>query len=235
MKSCPKCKKTFNNDSLANCPDDGTALLGVDKALPKAAENPASSNDSATVDVDALSRELELKAPIEDPPSAASEVATEKLIPATKFTTGASDSPPPSIEEALTQPEKISTNSSSAQKPAKSHKKALVISLSILGLALITVIGVLVGKGSIGTAKQPTVHFSSTPTGASVVIDGKVVGQSPLSIPVAPGKHKVEFREGGFDSVVEIITVNADGTVFSRELTPSSPSTKTNPSVAPSQ
>ncbi|HKU41291.1 MAG TPA: PEGA domain-containing protein [Polyangiales bacterium] len=44
------------------------------------------------------------------------------------------------------------------------------------------------------------VSVSSTPAGASVVIDGKGVGVTPIYVDLQPGQHHLEFHQAGYDS-----------------------------------
>lgn len=280
MKYCPQCKNNFDDDSLAQCPNDGATLtdapnepdvtgaeadsapdpqvsapatdptdtdnpptdepsppnddlpdLAPEETAPEVpAEAPPAESESPiadstdSVDIDALSKELELNSPPppEAPPETPAESAPEELVPSTKFTTGASDSPAPSVEDNLVPEEPSNLEDTPiTQAPSKSHKKALMVSLSILAVVILAVvIGVIIADTSGVSHTNPKVKFTSTPAGAEVFIDGKSAGKAPITIGVSPGKHKVEFRENGFDTVVEIITVDEDGTVFSRQLTP---------------
>ena len=38
------------------------------------------------------------------------------------------------------------------------------------------------------------VNFNSEPPGATIVIDGNPAGQSPVTLPLAPGRHSIELR-----------------------------------------
>src|SRR5690606_19682966 len=42
------------------------------------------------------------------------------------------------------------------------------------------------------SVEAPTVAFESTPSGAIVRLDGKVVGETPFERPVEPGQHRAE-------------------------------------------
>jgi S1-C subfamily serine protease len=50
------------------------------------------------------------------------------------------------------------------------------------------------------------VRFSQ-PEGVSVYIDGSLFGQTPMEIPLAPGKHKIVFRQAGQADCVKWLKV----------------------------
>ena len=43
-------------------------------------------------------------------------------------------------------------------------------------------------------AEPANVDFNSEPSGAAIVIDGNPAGQSPATLPLAPGRHVIELR-----------------------------------------
>ena len=43
-------------------------------------------------------------------------------------------------------------------------------------------------------AEPAIVNFNSEPSGATIVIDGNPAGQSPATLPLAPGRHVIELR-----------------------------------------
>ena len=43
-------------------------------------------------------------------------------------------------------------------------------------------------------AEPANVNFNSEPPGATIVIDGNAAGQSPATLPLAPGRHAIELR-----------------------------------------
>jgi len=46
--------------------------------------------------------------------------------------------------------------------------------------------------------REAVINFSSTPTGAEIMLDGSYVGNTPSSITAAPGRHGVELSMPGF-------------------------------------
>jgi hypothetical protein len=54
----------------------------------------------------------------------------------------------------------------------------------------------LVGGGAAVIISESTVTFTSSPAGASVHIDGQLVGQTPLSLSLPVGLHSAEVRSG---------------------------------------
>lgn len=50
------------------------------------------------------------------------------------------------------------------------------------------------------------VHFAK-PEGVSVYIDGSLLGQIPMSVPLSPGKHTVVFRQAGQADCIKWLTI----------------------------
>jgi len=60
----------------------------------------------------------------------------------------------------------------------------------------------------LGPGTEPaSVDFSSDPTGADILIDGSFVGNTPSTLRVAPGRHVIELRLGGYRSWTRTMTV----------------------------
>jgi hypothetical protein len=51
------------------------------------------------------------------------------------------------------------------------------------------------------------VDFKSEPPGADILIDDKVVGNTPSTLPVAPGRHLIQLRIGGYNSWTRTMVV----------------------------
>lgn len=49
------------------------------------------------------------------------------------------------------------------------------------------------------------VHVDSTPRGATLVLDGKEAGITPLKIKIAPGRHEIILKKPGFENMVKNI------------------------------
>ena len=61
-------------------------------------------------------------------------------------------------------------------------------------------------------ASTGTIRVTSTPSGATVVVGGRQMGTTPLSIRgVAPGRHDVSILRSGYESVTRSVTVRGDG------------------------
>jgi hypothetical protein len=43
-------------------------------------------------------------------------------------------------------------------------------------------------------AEPAIINFNSEPPGATIVIDDNPAGQSPATLPLAPGRHVIEMR-----------------------------------------
>ena len=75
------------------------------------------------------------------------------------------------------------------------------------------------------TAPRPErarLRVLSAPGGATVAVDGEVIGRTPIEAPVRPGRHRVRVSRSGFESrdgVVEVADGEAETTV-SFGLTP---------------
>ncbi|MBZ5564349.1 MAG: PEGA domain-containing protein [Acidobacteriia bacterium] len=60
-------------------------------------------------------------------------------------------------------------------------------------------------------APEPAaVEFSSTPTGADILIDGNFVGNTPSTLRVTPGRHTVEVRLSGYHAWTRTMVVDPD-------------------------
>ncbi len=61
--------------------------------------------------------------------------------------------------------------------------------------------------------KLGTLQIEGYLIGADVVVDGKVVGQTPrLSVPLTPGPHSLEIRKEGFVPMAQVIRIEPDQT-----------------------
>ena len=61
----------------------------------------------------------------------------------------------------------------------------------------------LAGKG--------IVVVTSEPAGATIVVDGRDRGHSPLSLELDPGQHRVELRAEGFQLASRVVVVRSEG------------------------
>jgi len=68
------------------------------------------------------------------------------------------------------------------------------------------------------TSSQATVTVSSTPSSADVEVDGKFVGNTPSSIPVAAGEHSIKVSKKGFKSWERTLTVSGGSANVNAEL-----------------
>jgi len=62
-------------------------------------------------------------------------------------------------------------------------------------------------------ALHGTVILSATPDNAEVSVDGNFVGNAPVNLKLAPGKHTIEVKAGGYRTFSREITVMADSEV----------------------
>jgi serine/threonine protein kinase len=56
-----------------------------------------------------------------------------------------------------------------------------------------------------------SLRVASTPTGASVRVDGQLLGETPLAVEVAPTPHRVELSLAGYETVGDDVTFSAAG------------------------
>ena len=72
------------------------------------------------------------------------------------------------------------------------------------------VVALLMGAGSAVTAAEPAsgvVKFVSDPDGATVSVDGRVRGVTPLLLELSPGPHKIIVALAGFPPKKERVTI----------------------------
>ncbi len=78
------------------------------------------------------------------------------------------------------------------------------------------------GNTGSGSAGSSTLQVASLPS-AEAWLDGKPVGSTPLTLPVAPGKHEIVLRQVGFEDQREVVEVAAgavasvDGALVARD------------------
>lgn len=67
-------------------------------------------------------------------------------------------------------------------------------------------------------ALQASVTIDSTSLGADIEVDGAFVGNTPSTVPLAPGNHLIVVKKKGFDDWSKTITVNGGTIHLSAEL-----------------
>jgi len=70
-----------------------------------------------------------------------------------------------------------------------------------------------VSKTDISAPSLSPIAIKSTPDGAEITIDGKLVGTTPSTVQVTPGDHTIVIGKAGFKSWQRTITVTAGGTI----------------------
>ena len=81
---------------------------------------------------------------------------------------------------------------------------APLIGPATAALASLPVVGDLVG-GPVPTPGSAPVHLASQPTGATVWLDGRERGRTPLDLAVVPGAHTVVLRQtDSLDNVARV-------------------------------
>lgn len=87
----------------------------------------------------------------------------------------------------------------------------LAIAASLAGVA----VGGRVALSRFNAApKVGTAHFTSEPSGARVLVDGTVVGITPVNAELAPGSHQVEFRLNAATRTQTITVLKGQQTSF---------------------
>ena len=76
----------------------------------------------------------------------------------------------------------------------------------------ITTLNVALSAAPSPSAVNGTLMVSSEPSGATILLDNRFIGITPLSIPsVAPGDHTLILRMGGYQDAVKQVTISAGG------------------------
>ena len=60
--------------------------------------------------------------------------------------------------------------------------------------------------------------IDSTPPGADIEIDGAFVGDTPSTVPVAPGSHKIAVKKKGFADWTRTMNVTGGNVHLNAEL-----------------
>jgi len=68
-------------------------------------------------------------------------------------------------------------------------------------------------KSDLPASGLSSIAVKSTPDGAEITIDGKLVGTTPSTVQLAPGEHTVLINKTGFKSWQRMMTVTAGGTI----------------------
>jgi hypothetical protein len=77
-----------------------------------------------------------------------------------------------------------------------------------------------------------SVAIDSTPEGADIEIDGAFVGNTPSTVPVAPGSHEITVKKKGFSDWARKLSVTGGSVHLSADLDPVSPPTDAPATVA---
>lgn len=68
------------------------------------------------------------------------------------------------------------------------------------------------------SAAQASLTVDSTPTGADIEIDGAFVGNTPSTLSVAPGSHKISVKKRGFTDWTKTLNVTGGSIHLAAEL-----------------
>ena len=68
-------------------------------------------------------------------------------------------------------------------------------------------------KSEVAASGLSSVAIKSTPDGAEITIDGKLIGTTPSTVQLPPGEHTIVVDKSGFKTWQRTITVTSGGTV----------------------
>lgn len=78
----------------------------------------------------------------------------------------------------------------------------------------------LVSCATIATGRYQTVSFNSEPSGATVIVGGRTLGKTPLTIPLErKGEQAMIFEKEGYESVTMPLTTSINGWFWGNILT----------------
>jgi hypothetical protein len=63
-----------------------------------------------------------------------------------------------------------------------------------------------------GEASQSAVEIKSTPDGAEITVDGKFMGNTPSTLRLPTGDHKIRIEKSGFKVWEKTLSVSNGGT-----------------------
>lgn len=86
------------------------------------------------------------------------------------------------------------------------HLSAALRDLSLAPSFPVEKLSSAASDASVPTLGVGNVHFAK-PEGTSVYIDGRLLGQIPMYVPLPPGRHKIVFRQTGQVDCVKWLTV----------------------------
>jgi hypothetical protein len=73
------------------------------------------------------------------------------------------------------------------------------------------------------TGAQTSLAVESTPPGADIEVDGEFVGNTPSTIPIAPGSHKITVKKKGFADWTRTLKVTGGTIHLNAELEAAAP------------
>ena len=82
------------------------------------------------------------------------------------------------------------------------------------------------------SADQASLAIDSTPPGAGVLIDGAFVGNTPSTVVLAPGSHRIVIQRKGFADWSETLNVNGGSVRLDADLAPAPAGVPTDPPPA---
>lgn len=76
-----------------------------------------------------------------------------------------------------------------------------------------TLVESVASKPDVSAPNLSPIAIKSTPDGAEITIDDKLVGTTPSTVQLTPGDHTIVIGKAGFKSWQRIITVTTGGTI----------------------
>jgi hypothetical protein len=107
---------------------------------------------------------------------------------------------------------------------------SVVVRITVAAEARDYILSAPIGEALANPAVAPVeLNVASDPAGAEVLIDGEVVGQTPLAVELEPGAHEISVHKDGFEHAtksVELAESEKRAVDFSLTKVPSGPSLK---------
>jgi hypothetical protein len=110
---------------------------------------------------------------------------------------------------------KTTVKTLAGDKPPRDSKKVMTIAL-LVGGGILSV-GAAIGVSMYFLRGEPLTVIS-VPPGATVILDEKPLGVSPLTVRAAQGSHTIELTLDGYEPFKDVIDVPAGGTSFREPL-----------------
>ena len=115
------------------------------------------------------------------------------------------------VEEASAAASYATASTEDAGPPAKAARGPMMYALAGVVVLLLAAVGWLATRDNSGAMREGEgeLAVSSSPVGATVIVDGKEVGVTPASVRLPAGAHVLEVRVGNAEPRVIPLTITA--------------------------